>query len=94
MKKPTETIKDILKERGLTQTDLARMTNTSLQNVRQLLAKDSLKVSTLQTFADALGIEMWELFASREDVIGDGADEMTVTCPHCGKPVTIKGVVK
>lgn len=82
----------LLKERGMTKVELARRIGTSKENLNGKLKSPS--YPTLSEIADALEVDMWELFADREGVIGDGADEMTVTCPHCGKPVTIKGVVK
>lgn len=69
-KNPTQVVKDILSQRGMTQTDLAKLTGTTLQNVRQLLSKDTLKISTLESFAKALNVPMWQFFASKGEIVG------------------------
>lgn len=93
-KNPTQVVKEILSQRGMTQTDLARLTGTTLQNVRQLLSKDTLKISTLESFAKALNVPMWQFFATKDDILGASANEMTGQCPYCGKPITIETIIK
>ncbi len=93
---PSARIKSLLKEKGLTQQDLANMmTNPSgetmtLQNVKQLLNKPSMRTDTLKKIADALDVPMWELFVSRDELAADCSAGATHACPHCGKPIHIK----
>lgn len=71
---PSIRIKRILKERGLTQQDLANMLTgpsgdvVTLQNVKNLLNKPSMRTDTVKKIADALNVPMWQLFAAPEEV--------------------------
>ena len=68
-------IKEILKERGQTQKDLAlKMGVAEISLSRSINGNPSLE--TLQKIADALEVEISELFAPKETDI--------ITCPKCG----------
>lgn len=74
-------IKDILKEKDITINQLSEMLGVS----RQALSKQiqgKMLVETAEKIAEALGVEMWELFASKSDIIDKDKD--TITCPKCG----------
>lgn len=72
-------IKEILKERGLTQKDLAqKMAVEEISLSRSINGNPSLK--TLQKIADALNVEVADLFTS---------SKTQITCPHCGKPLKV-----
>lgn len=77
-------IKEVLKEKGYTQQMLADEMNISLSAVKQMVSADSLTTSTLEKIAFALGIPMWQLFASPDEVKGSEEDKNTITCPKCG----------
>ena len=74
-------IKEILKEKGMTQKELADKLGKSRQALDRQL-KGKLLVETAQQIADVLDVPIAELF---EKPIGP-----TLTCPHCGKPINIK----
>ena len=76
-------IKELLKEKRLTQQELADKMNVSLSAVKQMVSAGSL------TTATALDVPMWQLFASPEEV-RPKSDALTLTCPHCGKDISIK----
>ena len=78
-------IKEILKERGLTQTDLANLLGVSVQSVRQTLNADSVSTKTLQKIASALNVPLWRLFVNPIDI----QKENTFVCPKCGTPLQI-----
>ena len=81
-------IKEILKDKGLTVNQLADMLEIS----RQALSKQiqgKMLVETAQRIAEALGVPMWQLFASPEEV-RPKKDGLSITCPHCGKDINIK----
>ena len=82
-------IKELLKEKGLTQQDLADMVGVSYQSIKQTLNASSVTTSTLEKIATALNVPMWQLFASPEEV-RPKSDALTLTCPHCGKDINIK----
>lgn len=74
-------IKEVIKERGFTISSLAEHIGVTRQTISSQLEKPSYPM--LERFAEALGVEMWELFASRDEV------HQTV-CPHCGKPIVLR----
>lgn len=82
-------IKEVLKENGCTQQMLADKMNISLSAVKQMVAAESLTTATLEKIATALNVPMWQLLASPEE-INPKKDTLTIACPHCGKPITIK----
>lgn len=78
-------IKDILKERDMTQQQFAEVLGiTRSALTQQLSGKPSL--TTLEKIAEALGVEMWELFKSKSEIVEEIAEEKknTITCPRCG----------
>ena len=79
-------IKEILKEKDITVNQLSEMLGVS----RQALSKQiqgKMLVETAEKISEALGVEMWELFASREEVMEQNKN--TIPCPHCGKPIEV-----
>ena len=82
-------IKELLKEKGLTEQELADMVGVSYQSIKQTLNASSVTTSTLEKIATALNVPMWQLFASPEEV-RPKSDALTLTCPHCGKDINIK----
>jgi len=74
-------IKEILKEKGMTQQELADKMGKSRQALDRQL-KGKLLVDTAQDIADALGVSITELFEKRPEAV--------LKCPHCGKEIHIK----
>lgn len=83
-------IKEVLKENQLTQQDLADRMGISLSAVKQMVNADSLTTATLEKIAGAVGVPMWQLIVSPADVMPVAG--VTISCPHCGKPLKITGV--
>lgn len=81
-------IKNILKEKGITQQELAdRLGVTRISVVKTLAGNPSQE--TLERIASALNVPMWQLFASSDEVQPQ-SDTTGITCPHCGKNINIK----
>ena len=76
-------IKDVLKEKGLKQQDLAEKMGISLSAVKQMLGADSLTTSTLERIAAAVDVPVWQFFISPDD-LAKQAGGNTLRCPHCG----------
>ena len=75
-------IEALLKEKGLNKSDFARMIGVNRQNINALLTNPTL--STLERMSNALDVPMWQLFATREEVVGEEQDNNSITCPKCG----------
>lgn len=74
-------IAEILKERGMTQTDLAAQIGISRVGLSKAINGNT-TITTLRKIAAALGVTVQELFAPQPT--------NTITCPHCGKPIRIE----
>ena len=78
-------IKDALKQRGLTQNDLAGRLGINRVSLSRLLSdKNDMRLSTIKKIADAIGCDVTEFFTP-----ADTADHNTITCPHCGEKLVI-----
>lgn len=77
-------IKDLIKEKGYTQEEFAKMVGTTRVGLGKNLVCPS--GSTLEKIAEALGVEMWELFKSKSEIVEEITEESknTITCPKCG----------
>lgn len=82
-------IKELLKEKGLTQQELADKVGVSYQSMKQTLNAPSVTTSTLEKIATALNVPMWQLFASPEE-IQPQSDGASITCPNCGKEFEVE----
>lgn len=85
-------VKTLLKEKKLTQQQLAEGIGVSLQAVKQMIHASSLTTTTIQKIADFLDVEIWELLVSREEIIGHNSDsrqQIYGSCPYCGQEISI-----
>lgn len=81
-------IKELLKEKRMTQQELADKMNVSLSAVKQMVSAESLTTTTLEKIATALDVPMWQLFASPSEVQKE--NDGGYKCPNCGYPLKIK----
>ena len=78
-------IKEVLKQRGLKQNELADRLGINRVSLSRLLSdKNDMRVSTLKKIADAIGCDVADFFTP-----ADKADHNTITCPHCGEKLVI-----
>ena len=78
-------IKETLKQRGLTQNELAERLGINRVSLSRLLSdKNDMRISTIKKIAEAIGCDVAEFFAPAET-----ADHNTITCPHCGAKLVI-----
>ena len=69
-------IKEILAQRGMTSLELANeigISRVSLSNI--INNKQEASANTLKTISDSLGVEFWELFMSKDDIIKGVVEE-------------------
>ena len=77
-------IKEVLKQRGLKQNDLAERLKINRVSLSRLLSdKNDMRISTIKKIADAIGCDVTEFFTT------DTAGHNTITCPHCGAKLVI-----
>lgn len=76
-------IKEVIKEKGKTITELADIMGINRVNLSNMVNGNP-TVETLNKIADALGVPVTELFQPLK------SDTTSLTCPHCGKSITLK----
>ena len=78
-------IKETLKQKGLTQNDLADRLGINRVSLCRLLSdKNDMRISTIKKIADAIGCDVAEFFTPEEN-----EEHNTITCPHCGAKLVI-----
>ena len=75
-------IKELIKEKGYTQKQFAKELGISRAALVQQLDKPS--YPTMEKYSSVLGVPMWQLFASAEDIARDVSSDI-VECPRCHK---------
>ena len=75
-------IKELCKEKGITQAQLAYKLGIHPVSFSQAIARNKFSVDRLADIADALGVEIPDLFRN---------DSGTITCPHCGGKIHFDG---
>ena len=76
-------IKEVIKEKGMTITELADKMGINRLNLSNMVNGNP-TVETLNRIADAIGCPVTELFVQPQK------DALMINCPHCGKDITIK----
>lgn len=80
-------IKELIKEKGYTQEEFAELLGISRNGLYQIINGIPSGLSLVK-IAEALGVELWELFVDgREVATRYSTDEVTdnrITCPRCG----------
>ena len=80
-------IKELIKEKGYTQKDFAEKLGITRIGLLKVIGEHP-SGSTLERIAETLGVEMWELFASRQEILANTHGE--ITCPKCGQVFDLK----
>ena len=82
-------LKEVLSEKGVTSAELAGRVGVSKATVSNLINNKTMpSLDTLEKIADALGIEMWELFTERPT--SNEPNSNTLVCPKCGAEFVLK----
>lgn len=80
-------LKEIMQEKGITSIALASMVGLSKNTISNLINnKTKPSLDTLNEIAEKIGVPIWQLFASPEEV---QTENNTIVCPHCGNPIKI-----
>ena len=84
-------IREILKERGLKMTDLARMMGMSAQQVSNMTNGRSLSMRKLLEICDCLEVDIADLIRKpHEDDNNEYIMKRYIVCPHCEKRVWLE----
>ena len=81
-------VKELCKEKGVLMEELASRLGIARVNLTKTINGNP-TIGTLEKIAEALGVKFVELFASSDEV-QDNKGGASLTCPHCGKSITIK----
>lgn len=73
-------IREAIEQQGLTTKEVADRLNISLSALNQSISGNP-SVKVLTKIADAIGVPMWQLFASPEEVKAESDGDV---CPYCG----------
>lgn len=73
-------IKELCKQKGLTQSELAERIGISRVGLSKAINGNT-TIGTLEKIAAALGVEVSALFAAPAEGV--------ITCPHCGKSIAL-----
>lgn len=76
-------IKELCKLRGITQAQLADKLGIQPVSFSQAVSRNKFNMARLSEIADALGVEIPELFEH-------ATSSQSITCPNCGKSLTLK----
>jgi transcriptional regulator with XRE-family HTH domain len=80
-------IKELIREKGCMQKEIAEKLGISVERMSKIVnGKPS--YATLENIARALDAEMWELFATREEVLAH--PHTSIHCPYCGSKFELK----
>lgn len=83
-------VKEILSEKDMTLKELAEKMGKFPQYISNVVnGKKGVSVSSLMEIADALDVEIGDLFARKKDD-GEKPIEVASVCPHCGKLIKIR----
>ena len=81
-------IRALCRAQGITQAQLADRLGIRRESLSQAISRNNFDLSNLRRIASALNVELWQLF--KEEDKESEAKSPALTCPHCGKPLSIK----
>lgn len=82
-------LKEVLSEKGVTSAELAGRVGVSKATVSNLINNKTMpSLDTLEKIAEALGVEMWELFT--KNPASPDSPNNTIVCPKCGAKFELK----
>lgn len=74
-------VKELCKTKGILLKDLARRLDITPTGLSKTLGQKYPQLQSLERIANALEVNVSDLFADEP--------KATITCPHCGKQITI-----
>lgn len=80
-------IKELIKEKGYTQQQFAEKIGVTRSGLLKTIGEHP-SAPTLERIAEHLGVEMWELFTTKEEIMAKSHGE--IVCPSCGQRFDLK----
>lgn len=81
-------IPELMHERGWTKAELGRRMGITEAGVTRIIQGDGVPLSMMERAATALGVQVWELLATRQQVIMSASSvRHDVLCPKCGRRI-------
>lgn len=81
-------LRELCREKGITQADLANRLGIRRDSFSQAISRNNLDMEYLRRIANALDVELWQLFKA-EDEDKKGSAQSPIVCPYCGKPIDV-----
>ena len=85
-------IKEEIKLQGETITSVAKKMGIKRESLSRMIESPS--TPTLEKLSNVLNVPIWRFFATKQDVIGDGAGEQSLVCPKCGEVIKVTTKIK
>lgn len=82
-------IKKVIKAHGLEVKEVAQRMGITPTGLSQHINGNP-SVEVLERIASAIGVEVWELFKDRSEVIEEVGTNATITCPKCGQRYAVE----
>lgn len=89
--------REILKKLGIKQVELADKLSMTTVGMNQLMRTEQPKIETLEKIAHAIGVPVWQLYLSDEEIAEvvalhkkEHSEQNTAVCPYCGKTVHVE----
>ena len=80
-------IKEIMKRKGLTTVEIAKLLDLSRETVSRQINDSNMTIATLQKYATILNVTVYDLFEQTQ------TKQNMLICPHCNKEIIIKAVL-
>jgi len=83
-------INEILAEKGMTKVELANRMGVSKQ-LLYMYTRNGMRIDTAERIASALGVPMWQMFISKEDLLKElDVKPRRFVCPKCGEVMSFE----
>lgn len=81
-------IPELMRERGWTKAELGRRMGITEAGVTRIILGDGVPLKMMERAAYVLGVQVWELLATRQQVIMSASSiRHDVLCPKCGRRI-------
>ena len=88
-------LKEIMTEKSISNVDLAKLLGYSTVAISNMVTGKTLPaIKTLEKISEMIDVPTWHFFVDPKTVLEQKPNEAHITCPHCGKEISISLEVK